>query len=268
MSHGSVDELTPEDYRARYVELMRRAQERASLFGAPLPYEGSSEIRADAVVVRETIAAGWYWSAFVPRGYTLRIENTSGTPGVGAFFWNADDTSERYCVGDTVKIQWTVRIQTGRLLLSDMGRVLFSVTSDTNGLHETLLGGTTRRTHAQPGMRNTRDNLLLAAGKHGLGKRDLAPLITFFAGVETDGVGGFAWRPQSATGAFVDLRAEMNVLVALSNTPHPLAPMQHAAGTIDAVVWRSPPARHDDRNRNATIEAIRAFQNTDGLRRV
>ena len=52
--------------------------------------------------------------------------------------WNADDTSERFNPADTVKVQWTARIGQGKLWLSDMGRVLFSVTADSLGAHDGL----------------------------------------------------------------------------------------------------------------------------------
>ncbi len=263
----SLDGLTPEAYRARYDDLMCAAQANAALF-APSSAE-TAPVRAiapDAVVARETIPAGWYWTQTLQRGRTLRIENTSGTPGVAAFFWNARETSERYCMGDTVKIQWTVRPRAGRLLLSDMGRVLVSIVGDTDGIHEPLLGGTLRDPSDDVAARNARENFLLAAGKMGLGKRDIAPCITFFAGVETDASGNFRWSAtQPSRGSFVDLRAEMDILIAISNTPHPLAPSRVAAGSIDATVWAAPDFATNDRCRTSTVEARRAFQNTDDL---
>ncbi|MGL1761017.1 DUF1989 domain-containing protein, partial [Vibrio parahaemolyticus] len=55
--------------------------------------------------------------------------------------------------------------------------------------------------------RNTRDNFILAAGKHGLGRRDIAPCITFFAPIRTDADGGLVWQDGVLKhGDFVDLR--------------------------------------------------------------
>ena len=84
--------------------------------------------------------------------------------------WNADDTSERFNPADTVKVQWTARIGQGKLLLSDMGRVLASITADSCGLHDCIAGGSTPESNARKygeasSHRNTRDNFLLAAGK-------------------------------------------------------------------------------------------------------
>ncbi|HET9018655.1 MAG TPA: DUF1989 domain-containing protein, partial [Acetobacteraceae bacterium] len=151
---------------------------------------------------------------------------------------------------------------------SDMGRVLASVTADTGGWHDPLLGGSTaastlRRTgRADP--RNSRDNFLRAAGKHGLGVRDVPPCITFFAAVETDAAGRFRWRaPATRAGDTVDLRAEMNLLAAVSNCPHPLAPADEPARPVEAIVWQAPPAGADDPCRSGSPEAARAFANTE-----
>jgi hypothetical protein len=41
--------------------------------------------------------------------------NDFATPGVSIFLWNADDTSERYNAPDTVKVQWTGRLERGKV---------------------------------------------------------------------------------------------------------------------------------------------------------
>jgi uncharacterized protein len=267
----SLDNLSPDEHRARYFEMKAAARERDAVsehVGATT-VEGPT-LTSDAIVLRESIPYGWYWTGTLARGQVLRIVNTSGTWGVSAMVWNADDTSERYNAGDTVKVQWNALLRAGRVLLSDMGRVLLSLTADTAGRHDTLAGGSTPASNAAKygdrHLRNTRDNLLLAAGKHGLAKRDIAPCVTFFAPVVTTADGRLTWSPgDDLAGSYVDLRAEMNVLVALSNAHHPLAPESSAMGSVEAIVWRGPAADAGDLCRTSGPEAIRAFQNTDAL---
>jgi uncharacterized protein YcgI (DUF1989 family) len=56
----------------------------------------------------------------------------------------------------------------------------------------------------------------------------------------------------------------MNLLVALSNCPHPIAPSRRfEAPPVRAVIWRSPPPTASDLCRTASEEAVRAFENTD-----
>jgi urea carboxylase-associated protein 2 len=263
---------TPEAYRRRYFDLKARAREsnarRPSASRSAKPHVISRE----EIITAEDIPAGWYWTTAVKRGATLRIINPSATSGVSVLIWNADDTSERFNPADSIKVQWTARIGAGKLLLSDMGRVLASITDDGCGMHDCIAGGSTPESNARKfgagaSVRNTRDNFLLAAGKLGLGPRDVGPCITFFAPVTTDSTGRFVWRDDAIKpGDHVDLRAEMNLLVALSNCPHPLdpasRPREHAVG---AVVWRSLTAQEDDPFRYATEEAVRAFENTDAM---
>lgn len=267
---SSIDAASPAEHRARYQELKAIALARASAFATDPTVESAPRtLPPEAIVSRAVVPAGWGWSVRLARGQTLRIVNTSGTPGVAALFWNADDPSERYNPGDTVKIQWNARLRTGRLLLSDMGRVLVALTEDTSGLHDTLLGGSTRASvaarlgDARLHPRSTRENFILTASKVGLDKRDIAPCVTFFAGVSTTEDGGFAWHADPApAGRHVDLRAATNVLVVLSNTPHPLAPMAEATGAIEAIVTHPLASDAAILARYATDEGDRAFHNT------
>jgi urea carboxylase-associated protein 2 len=260
----NADAHDPEYHRRRYATLLQRGRRHASEPApAALAARNPDPLPEHLVIAREVIPGGWYWSARLARGETLRIVNASGTPGVAALFWNADDPSERFYSGDTMKIQWTARLGRGRVLFSDMGRVLASITDDTCGVHDALVGGASG--HA--GQRNSRDNFLLAVAKHGLGKRDIPPCITFFAGLRTGEGGRFAWIEQATRpGDYVDLRAEMNLRAVLSNCPHPLAPAGDTMPRpVEAVVWRSPPPAADDLCRTWTDEAVRGFENTDRL---
>jgi hypothetical protein len=174
---------------------------------------------------------------------------------------------------DTLKLQWSARLSRGKLLLSDMGRVLASITADTCRMHDALLGGSTResdlRNHGPDAVvRNSRDNFTLAAAKHGLGPRDVGPCITFFAPVTVRENGRFHWQDGALKpGQYIDLRAEMNLLVALSNCPHPLSPGAWQSRSVKAVLWRTASTSANDSYRTGTEEAARAFENTDAAMR-
>ncbi len=253
----ALDRLTPEQHRQRYDALRAQAQARAVVS----PVRACPAIPDGAVLLRESIPGGWYWSALVPRGRTLRV---SGGSSVAILLWNAHDSSERFNAADTVKVQWTVRLGAGLLLLSDMGRVMASITADDAARHDVLAGGSTdasnARRYGRSDHRNTRDNFLLAVGKHGLDRRDIPPCLTLFADVRVDPAGRLGWHGVPA-GA-VDLRAEMDLLVALSNCPHPLDPAPvYAPGAVEAVIWDGGPVAADDACRTGSPEAVRAFEN-------
>lgn len=275
------NEVVPDDKAARIASLRQRYLELKAVGEAPAAALPPLSARALAqsfsgpVLHRETIPGGWYTALRLARGTSLRLVNTAATPGVSVLLWNADDTSERYNAGDTVKVQWTAALTCGRLLFSDMGRVLASITEDSCGAHDALVGGSTAASNlakygapcGDAGLRNTRDNLLLAAAKFGLTRRDLAACLTFFAPVVTDDTGRFAWQHgRVQPGDFVELRAEMNLCVAISNSPHPLAPdTMFAPEAIDAVIHRAAAPPADDPCRTRTAEARRGIENTQSF---
>jgi urea carboxylase-associated protein 2 len=242
--------------RARYEEHQRKG-----LQNAPKALPGPSAVPAALIaepIHIETIPAGWYWSTILKAGDAIRIAQDGGPSAVSMIAWSLADTSERLNLPDTVKVQWTTAIAKGRVLFTDMGRVLFSVTEAASNAHDALVGGSTATTH--PGQRNTRDNFILVAGKLGLDRRDIASAITFFAPVRVDADGAFQWREDlRVPGDYVELRAEMDLIVALSNCPHPLDP-NPASNPVAVTRFRLPVAT-DDLCRTATAEAVRGFEN-------
>lgn len=253
--------------RARYEEL-REAGHALGRFEAAVaaaPRLGR-QVSTDLVQSRASVPAGWYWFGRVQRGTCLRIDNAEATPGVACLLWNASDPSERFCATDTIKVQWTARIGRGRMLLSDMGRVVASIIDDNCERHDVLLGvGRPRVDGCSSPLttRNGTENLHIAATKLGLEPRDVHAPITFFAPV-TCRDQRFEWDgdvPLADT--YVDLHAEMDLLVAISNKPHPLAPPEAAARSVDVVRWR--PKQFDLSRfcREATTEATRAYSRTD-----
>lgn len=229
------------------------------------------------VLSHDVIPGGAYWTRRIRRGTTLRLLDPHGSHGVAFLCYNADDPVERYNAADTVKIQNMVYLTAGHVLYSDMGRVLFSITADTSGHHDTFGGASTpASTRAQYGagsyqerrneyFRDARSNFTMALGRHGLGARDLMPNINFFSNVRVEPDGRLQWVADTEhPGVSIDLRAEMNVLAVVSNTPHPLRPgSEYAPTPLRALVWDSPPPAVDDVNRTRSEEARRGFQNTD-----
>jgi urea carboxylase-associated protein 2 len=253
--------------RKRYEELQTAGQTQAPLSLPAKTAPDAAPIPPSALLMRETVPGGWYWTVILARGETLRITNPSGRSSVSLVAWNKGDPAERLNYADTVKVQWSAVLQKGRVILSDMGRVLFSIREDTSFAHDALCGGSTpasnRQKYGKEFLRNTRQNFTLAAAKHGLSRSDVPPCVTFFAPVTVGESGALRWdegerKPED----FVDLRAEMPLIAALSNCPHPLDPAPHyAPGPIEIAVFRLE-AADGEFQRYATAEAKRAFDNT------
>ncbi len=248
-----LDELTPEQYRARYEALQASAREHAA---TAAPTAGALT-DVPNLRRRDEIPAGWYVGLRLRRFDILRIHNPSGTPGAAIFLWNAADVSERYNAGDTVKLQWTTRLTTGRVLFSDMGRVLAAITADSGAGHDSIIGP--NGPAQAPAGRNGRDNLRLAAAKFGLTRRDLGPAISLFSRITVNENGGVEYAGPPPPGAMVELQAEMDLLVALSNTPHALSRDPQATGPITFEIGHNPAGLR----RHFTAETERGFANTE-----
>jgi urea carboxylase-associated protein 2 len=259
-----------ETNRRRYEELRAAGQELTPK-GLPEPTAlDRAPIAADSVIHQEHVPAGWYATMWLRRGEVLRIVDDSGRSSVSLIGWRDEDTSARINCADTVKVQWSAAVTKGRIILSDMGRVFLSLIEDTSGAHDVLVGGSTpASTLAAFGTttRNTQENFLAAASKLGLDVRDISPCVTFFAPVSLDEAGRFRWlEGRKRPGDFVDLRAEMNIIIVVSNCPHPLDPARPAAsGPITLIKHKTAVAAEDDPCRTASPEAARAFAFTDRL---
>ena len=190
-------------HRRRY-EALRDAGQGETARGLP-PLDAAPPVIPDgSVLEREELPGGCYWTGRLRRGEALRLVNREGSSAVALIAWRADEPSERINVADTVKVQWSAALRPGRVILSDMGRVVFSIVADDTGAHDALAGGSNAATCAEkhgPGAwRNTRDNFVAAVGKLGLDKRDIPPCLTLFAPVSVAADGTLSWeaRPPQA----------------------------------------------------------------------
>ena len=256
--------------RKRYEDLRAEGQG-AAVRALPPPTPLDHKLAEGAIVHREIVPGGWYWTVGVARGRGLRIVNRGGSSSVAMIAWNTADRSERINYSDTVKVQWSAALRKGRVILTDMGHVAWSIIEDTSGAHDTLAGGSTaasnRAAYGDGSHRNTRDNFIGAAAKVGLDRRDIPPCVTFFAPVGVADDGRFIWdSTKRRAGDFVDLRAELNLVVALSNCPHPLDPASaYAPAPIEVILFNAAPPVPDDPCRTGGAEAKRAFEFTDRL---
>jgi urea carboxylase-associated protein 2 len=232
--------------------------------------EGVAE---DDLLWEETVAAGGYATRRLARGTRLRLIDLKGDACASLLIFNADMPTERLNVADTVKVQWNAYLEAGKLLLSDMGRVLMSIVEDDAETHDAFCGtsnaasnsakyGEGRNSGEFP---NGRDRFLLGAAKHGLLRRDVHPCVNLFKGtrIEADGAITPVVGPFDADRS-VTLRAEMDVIVVLANCPHVLDPRKEWSVTpLRVTAWRGPVTAADDPIRTATPEGLRAFQNVD-----
>lgn len=233
----------------------------------------------ETVLFEEILPGGGLWSWTLRRHTTLRLTDLEGGANVGLMAYNADQPLDRLNLPDTLKAQYTARLTRGRVLMSDMGHALLSITADSVGWHDPLgghsnaemvkkkFGEANYQEKRNDWYRNAHDNFLIELGKYGLGKRDLVANVNFFSCVDVDADGKMKFHPaNSKAGDYMDLRAEMNVLVILNTCQHPLDPNpKYAPKPVKLTVLKTPPPSADDFCRNFREENKRSFILTERL---
>jgi urea carboxylase-associated protein 2 len=245
----------------------------------PVPIMSQPRFEPSLVLWEETVPGGAHWSGVLRRGTTLRVTDPAGGANAAVLLLNAEQPLERYNMADTLKAQHTFRLTAGHVLYSDMGRILCSIAEDTTGwidpvggvsdaaLVDAKYGVARYQQHRNAYHRNGRDGLVNELAKYGLGPRHLVEPVNLFSKVTADAAGALTFHPGHArAGAHVDLRCEMNVLVALTTCQHPLDPAPaYGPRDVRLTAWRSGPAGPDDPCRRSRPENGRGFENTERL---
>jgi urea carboxylase-associated protein 2 len=225
----------------------------------------------ETLVWAETVAGGGYTHKVVARGTRLRFEDVSGEACAHLLVYNALEPWERINVADTQKIPWQAYLGAGHPLLSGDGRVLATIVSDDSGHHDAFCGTSTLERNLRRYGAGTADSaapagrelFTLAAAKHGLAPRDLAPSVSFFKGVQVQPDGALEWRGAAGAGAAVELVAELPLIVLIANVPHPIDPRpEYVSGLLRVHAWRSRPTSPDDPVWTVSPERTRAYLNT------
>ena len=179
-----------------------------------------------AVIHDAIVPARAPWLHHMGAGETLRIVDLEGNQAVDFLLYATADDAERYSAQDTVSAQGNLFLREGAVLRSNEGRPMMSIVATSVEYHDTIGGAcscesnTLRYGHHTKAQHACVDNFLEANLREGRGKRDIVSNINFFMNVpvEPDGSLGIV-DGISAPGLTVDLRAEMDVTVVVSNCP-------------------------------------------------
>ncbi|OFB44894.1 urea carboxylase [Mycolicibacterium sp. (ex Dasyatis americana)] len=212
----------------------------------PTPPQG---VVPEQLTWAETAPGGRYTSKVLARGTRLRLRDLDGSACAHLLLWRADAPWERLNVADTVKVPWQAYLSSGHPLLSDQGRVLATLVSDTSGRHDALCGTSTLSGNAakygagevESPSPAGRELLALAALKNGLTRRDVAPSVSFFHGVRVEADGTLVSTGSAGAGTAVELITHLPLIVAIANTAHPLDPApQFTVGSLEVLAWSAP----------------------------
>lgn len=166
----------------------------------------------------------------VGRGQVLRVVDVEGQQVGDLVCFGRDDLTERYSPQNTILFNRTIYPKVGAVLVSDRGRPMMRLVADTVGVHDLVCGTCSeeyyrdRLGHRGP-HRSCRENLAEALAPWGLALRDIPFSFNAFMRWPVDPEG--AVRPMAAPsgpGDYLDLRAEMDLVVANSACPSDITP--------------------------------------------
>ncbi len=181
-------------------------------------------------VLDQVCDAGDPWMAEVKKGQIFRILDLEGNQAVDTLFYNANNPEERYSAVDTIARQRQLYLTTDSVLYSSEGTAMLTIVADTCGRHDTLGGAcsaesnTTRYDLAKRPMHSCRDSFMHALNHcecaANMTKRDITANINFFMNVPVTADGALSFVDGiSGAGKYVEMRAEMDVIVLISNCP-------------------------------------------------
>jgi urea carboxylase-associated protein 1 len=200
--------------------------------------------------VDEVVNSGDGFTGVIKAGQVFRIVDLEGNQAVDTLFYSAADPAERYSATDTVREQGGIYLTTGTTLMSSEGRPMLTIVADTCGRHDTLGGACAAESNQiryaidKKYMHSCRDTflLVLATECEGMNIRDITANINFFMNVPVTPEGGLTFEDGvSGPGRYVEMRAEMDVRVLISNCPQLNNPCNAYNPTpIRLLVWDGP----------------------------
>jgi urea carboxylase-associated protein 1 len=212
-----------------------------------------SSLLPEHAILNQTCPAGEPWMGLVKRGQTFRIVDLEGNQAVDTIFYRADAPEERYSLTDTIRRSGQLYLGLGSKLYSNQGHVMAVISADTCGRHDTLGGAcasesnTVRYAMEKRPMHSCRDNYMDAianfalAHQIGLSVRDIGANINFFMNVPVTPEGDLTFADGiSGAGKYVEMQAQMDLVVLISNCPQLNNPCNAYNPTpIQLLVWDS-----------------------------
>ena len=177
------------------------------------------------MIVKEWIIPAREYSAFtMRRGQTLRFVDTEGKQVPDLVCFNANDLTEHLNMGNSLLLNKRRELRQDNVLYSVICNPMMTIVDYSN--EESYSYGPmcseelNRIRYGVPGTRNCRDNFAMALAPWSFNRRQIPNAFVPFMRVEVEPDGTMEIKePTSRAGDFYDLRAEMDLLVAVSNCP-------------------------------------------------
>ena len=181
------------------------------------------------VVSDEVLEARGFRAVELGLGQVLRIEDIEGAQCSDLVFYNLHDFDERYSPANTVNVNRHIYLGEGCGLYSTRCNKMLTIVADTVGRHDCICGSCSPELNALRygdraiGKRTCRENLADAVAPYGIRPVDIPYSFNNFMNFSVAESGEITYgETVSKPGDYIDLRADMDVLVAISNCPQEL----------------------------------------------
>jgi uncharacterized protein len=197
---------------------------------SPNPSEAQRGLAVPGRVLFETtLPPRGYIAREIACGEVLRVVDLEGRQVGDLIAFNRADMGEKFWISNTVRLNGTVFVTTGHVLYSELSRPMFTIVADTCGRHDLLAGSCNAEIdkvrYGVDAHFGCVENFLAALSPYGIARRDIPMSLNLFMNCPVEA--GGAWTiatPVSKAGDYIDLRAEMDCVLALSNCPQDLNP--------------------------------------------
>jgi uncharacterized protein len=173
----------------------------------------------------ETIAARRGRATFLVRGQCIKVINTHGSQVVDTWAFSRANMAEFMSMEHSRATLRHIIPRVGDALLTNRRRPILTLTEDTSGgVHDTLMAACDRYRYEELGHQgyhdNCTDNLAAALAALDLTPPETPSPLNLFMNIPWSGPGDLSFEPPvSVPGSFVVLRAEMDLVIALSACP-------------------------------------------------
>lgn len=203
-------------------------------------------ISAGRVAFSKRIEARGHLAFAMYAGQVCRVVDVEGKQVADLICFDLHDRTDKLSVNNTALLNGTHRAAVGQHLYSTRATVLMTIERDTCGVHDLLAGscseGTNRLRYGVRGTPNCRSNFEAALAPYGISPSEVPYSFNAFMNVPVTDQGMSIQEPTSQPGDYIDLRADRDLLVAISNCPQERNPCNGFRPTaLDLIVYEPEP---------------------------
>jgi urea carboxylase-associated protein 1 len=191
---------------------------------------GGFVLRTSAKVKEEVIIpAKGKLGRLIKKGQMLQVIDLEGKQVMDLVCFSLERPSEKFWVANTAKLNNTPYLTTGHVLYSDYANKMLTIVEDTVGVHDMACGSCCAEIDlVRYGVKDhfgCMENLTEVLREFGIPRRDIPMSFNIFMNAPIEENGSFSIKePVSKPGDYIVLKAEMDLIVGMSNCPQDLNP--------------------------------------------